>query len=145
MAEALILGGSGQLGSQLAEQLGEKGIGLPKEQADITDPSSLRAVLDRFRPQRVFNCAAYVRVDDAEDKPEVAFRVNALGPLFLARLCQEREITLVHISTDYVFDGRKGGPYTELDPPNPLNVYGATKLLGEFFVRAYCSRHFVVR
>ncbi len=146
MPHILVLGASGQLGSELIRQLTEEqAIGLTRSETDVTDPSALVQALARFRPQTVFNCAAYVKVDDAEEEPETAFRINSLAPLILARLCADRQITLVHISTDYVFDGRKGGPYTELDPPQPLNVYGTTKLMGEIFVRGYCPNHFVVR
>ncbi len=146
MVHFVVLGAAGQLGSELAVLLPSEGtVALTREQLDITDLARVGAVLRGLHPRVVFNGAAFVRVDDAEDFPEEAWRVNALAVLNLARLCAETEATLVHISTDYVFDGRKGAPYTELDMPHPLSVYGATKLLGEFFVRAYCPRHFVVR
>lgn len=146
MAHFVVLGAAGQLGSELATLLpSEDAVALTREQLDITDLAKVRVILKDLRPSVVFNSAAFVRVDDAEEFPEEAWRVNALAVLNLARLCAEMEATLVHISTDYVFDGRKGAPYTELDVPNPLSVYGATKLMGEFFARAYCPRHFVVR
>lgn len=146
MPNFIVLGAAGQLGSELIKLLPpDETKALTREQLDITDFERMKAVLKELRPQVVFNCAAFVRVDDAEDFPDEALRVNSLAVLHLAKLCADLDATLVHISTDYVFDGRKGAPYTELDVPNPLNVYGATKLLGEFFVRSYCPRHFLIR
>ncbi len=146
MTSFLVLGAGGQLGSELVEILpaGET-VGLTREELDITDFIKVQETLTKFRPRVVFNCAGFVRVDDAEEKVEEAWKVNAFAVLFLAKVCAELGATLVHISTDYVFDGKKRSPYTELDAPNPLSVYGVTKLMGEFFVRAYCPRHFVVR
>src|SRR5437870_1876728 len=91
------------------------------------------------------NCAAFVRVDDCEDHPETAFLVNAVGALYVARGCRESNALCVYISTDYVFDGQKGAPYTEEDCPRPLNVYGASKLAGETLVQQACPRSLVVR
>lgn len=146
MSHFLVLGAGGQLGSELVEILpADETIALIREQLDITDFGRVQYTLTKIHPRVVFNCAGFVRVDDAEEKVEEAWRVNAFAVLFLARVCAELGATLVHISTDYVFDGRKNAPYTELDVPNPLCVYGATKLMGEFFVRAYCPRHFIVR
>jgi dTDP-4-dehydrorhamnose reductase len=146
MPHFVVLGAGGQLGSELASLLPkEETVALTHEDLDITDFSKVQATLMVLRPRIVFNCAAFVRVDDAEERVEEAWRVNAFAVLFLSKICAELGATLVHISTDYVFDGRKKSPYTELDQPNPLNVYGATKLMGEFFVRAYNPRHFIVR
>ncbi len=146
MPSFLVLGAAGQLGSEVARLLpADDTVALTREQLDITNFAQLSTVLNEVRPKIVFNCTGFVRVDEAEEKPEEAWRVNALAVLVLARECARQDATLVHISTDYVFDGRKKAPYTELDVPNPLNVYGVTKLAGEFFVRAYCPRHFVVR
>ncbi len=146
MPRFLVLGAVGQLGSELVEILpADETVALTREQMDITDFSKVQDTLTKFRPHIVFNCTGFVRVDDAEEKVEEAWRVNAFAVLFLAKVCAELGATLVHISTDYVFDGRKNSPYTELDIPNPLSVYGATKLMGEFFVRAYNPRHFVIR
>lgn len=146
MPRFVVLGAGGQLGSELTALLPpEETIALTREDLDILDFGRVHETLTKFRPRIVFNCAAFVRVDDAEERVEEAWKVNAFAVLFLAKVCAELEVTLVHISTDYVFDGRKKSPYTELDHPNPLNVYGATKLMGEFFVRAYNLRHFIVR
>jgi dTDP-4-dehydrorhamnose reductase len=146
MAEFVVLGARGQLGSEVVRLLpAEATAAFPREQLDITDFLRVAETLRSLRPRCVFNCAAFVRVDDAEEMPDEAWRVNALAVWNLARLCAEMDAMLVHLSTDYVFDGRKKAPYTELDVPNPLSVYGATKLLGEYFARAYCPHHFVVR
>lgn len=146
MPRFIVLGAGGQLGSELVGILPqEETIGLTHEQLDITDLNKVQQALTEFRPKVVFNCAGFVRVDDAEERVEEAWKVNAFAVLFLAKICAELGATLVHISTDYVFDGRKKAPYTELDVPNPLSVYGVTKLAGEFFVRAYCPHHFVIR
>ncbi|MFN4179115.1 MAG: dTDP-4-dehydrorhamnose reductase [Armatimonadota bacterium] len=146
MPRFLVLGAGGQLGSELVGILpaGET-LALTREQLDITDFSKVQDTLTKSRPRIVFNCTGFVRVDDAEENVEEAWKVNAFAVLFLAKVCAELGATLVHISTDYVFDGRKKSPYTELDIPNPLSVYGTTKLMGEFFVRAYNPRHFVIR
>lgn len=146
MPHFVVLGAAGQLGSELKALLpSDDTVAFTHEQLDITDFPKVHATLRELRPRVVFNCAAFVRVDEAEETPEEAFQVNGLAVLGLAKVCAELEATLVHLSTDYVFDGRKKAPYTELDVPQPLNVYGVTKLAGEFFVRAYCPRHFVVR
>lgn len=146
MPRFLVLGAGGQLGSELVGILSSgETVALTREQLDITDFNGVRETLTKFRPDVVFNCTGFVRVDEAEEKVEEAWKVNAFAVLFLAKVCAELGATLIHISTDYVFDGRKKSPYTELDVPNPLCVYGVTKLMGEFFVRAYCPQHFVVR
>jgi dTDP-4-dehydrorhamnose reductase len=133
MPHFVVLGAGGQLGSELASLLPkEETVALTHEDLDITDFSKVQATLTVLRPRIVFNCAAFVRVDDAEERVEEAWKVNAFAVLFLAKICSELGVTLVHISTDYVFDGRKKSPYTELDQPNPLNVYGATKLMANF-------------
>ena len=99
----------------------------------------------KIGPDLVINTAAMHNVEECELNPSKAFEVNGLGPLNLARLSEELNFVLVHISTDYVFDGGKMSPYVELDLPLPLNVYGNTKLSGEYFVRTMAPRHFVVR
>ncbi|MFQ5874343.1 MAG: dTDP-4-dehydrorhamnose reductase, partial [Dehalococcoidia bacterium] len=93
----------------------------------------------------VVNCAAYVRVDQAEEEPEIAIRVNSVGALYVARACAEINALCVYISTDYVFDGEKREPYTEDDIPRPINVYGASKLAGEYLVRQARPESLIVR
>jgi dTDP-4-dehydrorhamnose reductase len=101
--------------------------------------------LSRRRPEVVINAAAATRVDDLEQDQDLALRVNALGPRNLAVACRRLGIKLVHLSTDYVFDGAKPGPYVEWDRTEPLSVYGRSKLLGEEWVRQQCPDHFIVR
>jgi dTDP-4-dehydrorhamnose reductase len=144
-----IIGSSGQLGTDLFDVLGRdehfEVIALSHKDADCTDADAVRNVLDMHHPKTVINCAAFVRVDDCEDRSEVAFRVNALGALNVARACAAVDARCVYISTDYVFDGEKKSPYVESDPPNPVNVYGASKLAGEHLVRQAASRWLIVR
>ncbi len=141
-----VIGATGQLGSDLVKVLKntEDAVPLTRENIDITDYRLSERVLRDIEPEVVINSAAYVRVDDAEDFPEEAFRVNALGARNIALICRELDSVLVHISTDYVFDGRKN-VYNEEDIPNPLNVYGNSKLAGEYFVRNILDRHYIIR
>ncbi len=142
-----VIGAHGQLGSDLMRSLGDDAIGLTHAQIEITDPVSVASALDAIAPDTVINTAAYNLVDKAEQEPDRAFAINAFGPLHLARHCAERNLTLVHVSTDYVFgqDGARTTPYTEADFPGPVSVYGTSKLAGEHLVRATCRQHFVVR
>jgi dTDP-4-dehydrorhamnose reductase len=141
-----VIGADGQLGSDLVKVLaGDEVLPLYYPEFDITRPEKVRSVLLAIRPDTVINTAAFHRVDECEDDPETSFRVNAIAVRDLARLAGEAGFSLVHFSTDYVFDGRKRAPYIESDPPNPLNVYAVSKLAGEFFVRALTERHFLVR
>ncbi len=144
--KAMIVGADGQLGSALREILGDDAIALGHADIDITSPESISSQLDTFDPTVVINAAAYNFVDQAEDEPEVAYRVNALGPRNLAIECQKRDKCLVHISSDYVFGLESSlTPWTEMDTPGPVSAYGMSKLSGEYFVRSLCSKHFVVR
>ena len=112
---------------------------------EIGDIDSVSSVLSSLKPAIVVNTAAYHKVDDCEKNPERSFQVNALGALNLARISQDLKSELVHISTDYVFDGKKAQPYVETDLPHPLNVYAVSKVAGEHFIAAYSDRHYVVR
>ncbi len=96
-------------------------------------------------PDIIINTSAYHKVDECESNPEKSFRVNALGVRNLASLCRDCRATLVHFSTDYVFDGRKKQPYTEEDMPNPRNVYGISKIAGEYFVKYLLDKYFLIR
>ena len=143
---AVIIGANGQLGRELVRVLSDwRPLGLPRSTLDIREPQRVKAVLSEADPEIVINAAAYNRVDDSEDDPDKAFSVNAYGARNLARVCADLNCTLMHISTDYVFGGEQRSPYTERDSPNPLNVYGVSKLAGEIFVRNICARHFIVR
>jgi len=112
---------------------------------DFDRPESIGTVFADVRPWLVVNAAAYTAVDAAEDDAAAAMRGNRDGPAELARLCEAAAIPLVHISTDYVFDGAKGAPYVETDPPSPQGVYGVTKLAGEQAAAAACTRAIILR
>lgn len=143
-----LIGSRGQLGTDLVRSRPEgiELIALTSQDIDITDRDLVHRVLADLKPTAVINSAAYVRVDDAEDDAETAFRVNASGVKNIAEACDSLKALLVQMSTDYVFDGRKTQtPYTEKDIPNPINVYGVSKLAGEFFAANYCAKHYVVR
>lgn len=143
-----IIGANGQLGHDLArvfENTNHEMIPLTHADIDVTDLKSSSDMLNNIQPDAVINCAAYVRVDDAEDFAYKSFAVNALGARNVALICSELNSLLVHISTDYIFDGRKKQPYTEEDVPNPLNVYGNSKLAGEYFVRSILEKYYIIR
>lgn len=136
----LVTGASGQLGSDLMLLLGRRhddvALGLDLPEIDITDPSSVDEALAAFAPQAVINCAAWTAVDLAEKREADALRVNGDGPGVLARACGDHGAWLVHLSTDYVFDGFATSPYAEDATPDPQSAYGRTKLAGEIAVRA---------
>ena len=144
----LITGGDGQLGSDCRQVLREKNevLQLGSRQLDITDPQAIAAQLEKFSPDIVINCAAFTRVDACEGAEKTAWKVNALGPGFLAD-AMRRHGLLVHISTDYVFDGRRKPPagYTEEDEPDPQTSYGRSKLAGEEAVRGRSDRFLIIR
>jgi len=141
-----VIGADGQLGTDLVKTLAQDEVfALCYPEFDVTRADRMRSVLQEMRPAAVINTAAFHRVDDCEDDPESAFRVNSIAVRDLARLAGELGFVLVHYSTDYVFDGRKKAPYIESDPPNPLNAYAVSKLAGEFFVRALVERYFLIR
>lgn len=149
MAKVAIIGSGGQLGSDLARALSQDtGIDLhllDHSSVECSDRLSVEKALFSIRPEVVINCAAFVRVDDCEGMAERAFSVNAHGAGYVAQACAGLDATVVYISTDYVFDGRKNTPYKEEDKTNPLNVYGESKLQGEKLVSEKCARHFIVR
>jgi dTDP-4-dehydrorhamnose reductase len=144
----LIAGESGQLAAALGEAAPSHGLAVRQVDRPVLDfdrPASIAAVFAETEPWLVINAAAYTAVDAAEDDADAAFRANRDGPAELARLCEAAGIPLIHISTDYVYDGLKGAPYVESDPPAPQGVYGASKLSGDHAVRAGCSRAIVLR
>ena len=141
-----IIGAKGQLGSDLMSRLGDQAIPLGHADIDITDPTAIWTVLDREQPEAIINCAAYNLVDKAESDREAAMLTNRRGPGFLADYCREHDLTLLHVGTDYVYDGRTGRkPWNELDEPLALSTYALSKLAGEQLVRSHCPKHFVVR
>jgi dTDP-4-dehydrorhamnose reductase len=143
----LLLGRNGQVGWELRRTLSPLGeiTAVDREEADFSRPDSLRALVREFRPGWIVNAAAYTAVDKAESEPDLARLINAEAPGVLAEEAKALGATLVHYSTDYVFDGTKPEPYTEDDAPNPLNVYGATKLAGEQAIRATGCNHLILR
>lgn len=145
-SKVVVIGANGQLGSDLVKVFADWDVvPLTHADLDICDFVYTRRVLEKADPDIVINTAAFVRVDDCEEEVSKAFWVNGFAVRNLAQICAKLDCTLVHISTDYVFDGDKREPYTEDDLPSPLNVYGVSKLAGECFVRSVCSKHFVVR
>ena len=141
-----IIGADGQLGSDLVKILeGNDVFPLFYPDFDITKPERTKNILSQLSLEFVINTAAFHRVDECEDDPVSAFEVNALAVRNLALICQELDLVLVHFSTDYVFDGKKETPYVEENPPHPLNVYGVSKLAGEYFVRTILKSFFLIR
>lgn len=144
----LLIGANGQLGTDLHNVLETRGVSvLPVKHADldIRDVPRLQEVVTSFQPAVVINTSAFHKVDECEKQPAVSFEVNAIAPLRLAQLCRELGITLVHISTDYVFDGAKRTPYAEDELARPINTYGVTKLAGEHLIASATSQYFIVR
>ena len=143
---ALVLGAHGQLGEALTTGLATsfQVVARSRAEADITDPHAVRAVVREVSPHVVFNCAAYTNVDGAEREPSLALAINAVAIRTLAELAAERDLTLVHYSTDFVFDGETSRPYIETDPPNPRGAYAVSKLLGEWLATD-APRHYVLR
>lgn len=141
-----IIGADGQLGSDLVKELrNDQVVPLYYPDFDVTETSGMRRALSEIAADTVINTAAFHRVDECEDRPERAIQVNALAVRELALVGRDLGFCLVHFSTDYVFDGRQRRPYVEDDAPNPLSVYGVSKLSGEYFVRSLLNRHFLVR
>lgn len=144
----LLTGAGGQLAQDLLPCLQSSGHQVhacDHAQCDITQPGGLERIFASLAPDAVINCAAYNQVDRAESEPSAAFAVNASGPMHLAQACREHGAILLHVSTNYVFDGASSRPYHELDCPRPLSVYAASKLSGEYLAQAHCERCYIVR
>jgi dTDP-4-dehydrorhamnose reductase len=128
----LITGINGQVGHALMQELIEHElIGLTRQDCDLTNPDQIKQVIDKNQPEMIINPAAYTKVDQAEDEPDLAFKINRDAPKVMAEKAREYNIPLIHFSTDYVFDGEKEGAYVEDDPTHPLGVYGQSKCAGE--------------
>jgi dTDP-4-dehydrorhamnose reductase len=143
-----VIGGDGQLGADVVRAFADNGdntSALTHSDIEISSIESVSSRLQELRPELVVNTAAIHHVENCEHEPEKAFAVNGIGARNLSIVSRDLGAVLVHISTDYVFDGSKGIPYDEQDAPRPLNVYGNTKLSGEYFVRSTTEKHFVLR
>ncbi len=145
----MIIGGNGQLGWEMTRQGRQTSdcsvypLDLPD--IDITDPASIDTHISAIQPQVVVNCAAYTDVDRAESQAHAAYQVNRDGVANIALACGRHQLPLIHISTDFVFDGTKTTPYVESDPVNPLGVYGQSKAAGDDAVRTHLKRHIIIR
>jgi len=144
----LITGGNSQLSHafiKLKDKYLYKIISLNHKELDITNPYSIDDAIQKFKPYIIINTAAYNDVDKAENDIDNVYKVNVVGVKNIALACLSHNIKMVHYSTDYVFDGKKKEPYTELDKTNPLSVYGKSKLAGENILKFICPKHFIIR
>jgi dTDP-4-dehydrorhamnose reductase len=144
----LVFGGNGQLGRELTRAAASRALALralSRAEVDIADAAAVAAALGRWNPEIVINAAAYTKVDLAESNIAEVSLANETGPAVLAEACAAARVPLLHISTDYVFDGTKQGAYVEADPAHPLNVYGRTKAAGEEAVRRTLAHHLILR
>jgi dTDP-4-dehydrorhamnose reductase len=149
MIKILITGSNGQMGTDAVATLqgAHEVLALSRTDLDITDLAGIEKIVDRFRPAFILNCAAYTRVDDCEGQRELAFAVNVTGPRNLAASVQKYGGKLIHISTDYVFDGLRAvpKPYVEDDEPGPISYYGQTKLESEQAIQGLTDRYMILR
>lgn len=151
MINILVTGANGQLGKCIqdavsAEELvNYRFVFASREMLSITNKKSIQDLFNNHTFEYCINTAAYTNVEKAESEKKAAFEVNAKGVKQLAEVCEAHTTTLIHISTDYVFEGTKGSAYLETDSTNPINVYGASKLAGEAFVKESCKKHFILR
>ncbi|CBE67357.1 MAG: dTDP-4-dehydrorhamnose reductase [Candidatus Methylomirabilis oxygeniifera] len=142
----LLIGANGQLGSELRQAFSDGDlVPLTHAEFELADRTQVWDMLRKYSPHLILNTAAYHRVDECEDFPERAFAVNAIAVRNLAIATKEIGATLVHFSTDYVFDGRMRTPYREADQPRPLSVYATSKRAGEYFVQAILERYYLIR
>jgi dTDP-4-dehydrorhamnose reductase len=144
----LVTGAGGQLGLELAEvfpQRGHETVALSRAELDVADAGAVERVLEERAPDLVINAAAYTDVDGCETEGDLAYSVNALGPRNLAQACERLGCELLHVSTNYVFDGEEERPYEPFDLPRPISAYGRTKLAGEELVKHLSHRWYVVR
>lgn len=147
MTKILILGTTGQLGQELLDTLPTKDnvIACDRNQVDLTVPDTIQSAITHYQPELIINAAAFTAVDKAEQEPDLAFAVNAIAPRVMAETAQQIGASLIHVSTDYVFDGHNHLPYREIDSTQPLGVYGRSKLAGEVAVQQACDRSIILR
>lgn len=145
--KVLITGCNGQVGYCLVKQLENKAeiLALDVDKLDITSKEQVFNTVLEFKPDFIINAAAHTAVDKAEEQEELSYKINRDGPLFLAQAAKQVDACILHISTDYVFEGNKAGIYTEQDPTGPQGVYGASKLAGELAVQEHNPKHIILR
>lgn len=154
MKRILVTGCNGQLGRAVKLEYQDEDVELVRTDVreddgiyalDITDVSQVRSFVQEVKPDVIINCAAHTNVDKCEEEWDLAYQINAIGPRNLSIAAKEADVKLIHISTDYVFEGNGTRPYTEFDAPNPVSAYGKTKLEGENFVKAFAGKYFILR
>lgn len=149
MKKVIVTGANGQLGRAINKQYAGSAeyelINTDVGELDITDVDQVLGFVRTVRPYAIINCAAYTAVEACEKEEDLAFRINAIGARNLSIAATETDAKLIHVSTDYVFDGNGTRPYRETDPTGPQGAYGRTKLAGEEFVKEFSSRHYIVR
>jgi dTDP-4-dehydrorhamnose reductase len=149
MTRILVTGANGQLGRSLRDLAGICAgldfLFLGKSELDITCRGDINSWFQKYEPHYCINCAAYTKVDQAEKTPSRAYDINVKGVENLVSACIDHDTTLIHISTDYVFDGEKEGGYLPGDEPNPINIYGKTKLEGEKVIQKNMQKYFIIR
>ena len=146
--KVLVTGAKGQVGSELillGQKLGLQMLATSRAELDITQQNSVYSFIREQNPDVVINAAAYTAVDRAESEPEPAYAINRNGAAYLAQACSDNKIPLMHLSTDYIFDGCKEGTYSELDSPNPQCVYGRSKLEGDCAIESILEEHLILR
>lgn len=146
----LVTGSNGQLGKTLEELYYNNSIDLDftfasRQNLDITNSLELEAYFKNIKFEYCINCAAYTNVEQAEKTPNISYKINGEGTKNIAEICKKYNIILIHISTDYVFDGEKESPYITTDTPNPINEYGKSKLKGEQYIQSILDEYFIVR
>ncbi len=147
MSRILIIGSAGQLGQELQQTLTPLGevVAVDRKTLDLSQSDQVRELVQQLQPEIVINAAAYTAVDQAEKEAETARMINAIAPTILAQEVEKLKALLIHVSTDYVFDGSKNHPYTENDIPNPLSIYGQSKLAGEQGIQENCQSYLILR
>ena len=144
----LVTGVKGQLGYDVVKDLETRGyqpIGVDRDEMDLMDNDAIRTFIMELKPEAIIHCAAYTAVDKAEEEVEACYQINAEAVKVISECARELDVKLIYISTDYVFDGTKEGEYVETDLPNPINVYGASKLKGEQYVQQLLEKYYIVR
>ena len=146
--KVLVTGVKGQLGYDVVKDLEKRGhqpIGVDRDEMDLMDNEAIRTFILNLKPEAIIHCAAYTAVDKAEEEVETCYQINAEAVKVISECAKELDVKLIYISTDYVFDGTKEGEYVETDLPNPINVYGASKLKGEQYVQTLLEKYYIVR